>query len=204
MLRDLKLNVFYPYSPERVWQAIVNRRALAAWLMDNDFEPRVGHKFRFQTQSEQGVEGTIYCEVIELDEPRSLSYTWRGSFTCKPTIVTWRLVPVDGGTQLQLEHQGFESKVPQLTQPMRLASTWQDNSMFKASLETRILQPMNQRLPFPPGYVGLDNVDRVTLNFYLSGGWYSALNSRLQKILTDNSELECFTSIASNVRTDSY
>ena len=188
MLRDLKLDVFYPYSPERVWQAIANRRALAAWLMENDFEPRVGHKFRFQAQPQQGVEGTIYCEVIELDEPRSLSYTWRGSFTCKPTIVTWRLLPVEGGTQLQVEHTGFESEVTQPRQPMRLAQERQDKSMFKATLETRSLQPVNQRIPSQLGYQKFESFDSVTLNFYLSGGWHSALNSRLKKILTDIAE----------------
>lgn len=186
MLRDLTLNAFYPYSPERVWKAIANRRALAAWLMDNDFEPRVGHKFRFQ--SEQGTEDTIYCEVIELDEPRCLSYTWRGSFTCKPTLVTWKLVPVEGGTQVQLEHTGFESTIPTLTQPMCLARERQDNSMPKAILETRLLEPVYRGMPFPLGYAKIDNFDRVTLNFYLSGGWHDALNNRLQNLLADVAE----------------
>lgn len=188
MLRDLKLDVFYPYSPERVWKAIANRRALAAWLMENDFEPQVGHKFRFVPQPEPGVEGTIYCEVIELDEPRSLSYTWRGSLTCKPTIVTLRLVPVDGGTQLQLEHQGFESEVTKFSQPIHLAQAKQNNSTFKATLETQLLEPVNQRMLFQPKYQQFKSFDGVTLNFYLSGGWHSALNSRLKKMLTDIAE----------------
>lgn len=204
MLRDLKLDIFYPYSPERVWKAIANRRALAAWLMENDFEPRVGHKFRFQAQPQQGVEGTIYCEVIELDEPRSLSYTWRGSFTCKPTIVTWRLLPVDGGTQLQLEHNGFESEVTKFTQPMYLAQARQNNSTFKATLETRLLEPVNQRMPFQPQYQKLESFDSVTLNFYLSGGWHSALNNRLKKMLTNVTEQSPLASVASNVQTDSW
>ena len=194
MLRDLKINVFYPYSPERVWKAIANRRAMAAWLMDNDFEPQVGHKFRFQSQSEQGVDGTIYCEVIELDEPRSLSYTWRGNFTSQPTIVTWRLLPVEGGTQLQLEHTGFESKVPKLSQPLSMRQAWQDNAMPKASLEARTPERVHQGMSFPLGYGSLDQCDRVTLNFYLSGGWHSALNNKLQNLLTETTEQGCLAS----------
>ncbi len=194
MLRDLKLNVFYPYSPERVWQVITNRRALAAWLMDNDFEPRIGHKFRFQPQPQQGIEDTIYCEVIELDEPRSLSYTWRGSLMCKPTIVTWKLLPVDGGTQLQVEHKGFESEVPKLSQPIRLAQERQDNFMPKAILETRMLEAAKPGMAFPVGDARGDNFDRVTLNFYLSGGWHSALNNSLQNLLTDMAEQGCLAS----------
>jgi uncharacterized protein YndB with AHSA1/START domain len=194
MLRDLKLDVFYPYSPERVWQAIANRRAMAAWLMDNDFEPRVGHKFRFQADSQEGFEGTIYCEVIEIDEPRSLSYTWRGNFTCKPTIVTWRLVPVEGGTQLQLEHTGFESEVTPRSQPILLSRARQNDSIPKAMLETRIQKPFHLGMPSHLGYARFDNFDGVTLNFYLSGGWHSALNSRLQNLLIDMAEQGCLTS----------
>jgi uncharacterized protein YndB with AHSA1/START domain len=207
MLRDLKLDVFYPYSPERVWQAITNRRVLAQWLMENDFEPRVGHKFRFEPQPHQGVNEAIHCEVIELDEPRSLSYTWRGGLMGKPTIVTWRLVPIEGGTQLQLEHKGFESHaiasrcpegaiasvtaerslVPSL--PAHHEQTWLDNSMPRAFLETRMAQPIEQRMPFSRGYGRAESVDTVTLNFYLNGGWHGVLNSKLQNLLSDRTQL---------------
>jgi hypothetical protein len=102
----------------------------------------------------------------------------------KPTIVTWTLLPVDGGTQLQLEHKGFESNVTQLNQPMRLAQTWQNNFMPKAILETRMLEPVKQGMPFHRRYERVENFDSVTLNFYLSGGWHSALNSGLKKMLS--------------------
>src|SRR4028119_302929 len=184
MLRDLKTEVFYPYPPERLWQVLTNRRALAAWLMDNDFEPRVGHKFRFHPDPQQGWEEAIHCEVIELNEPRSLSYTWRGGFMGKSTIVTWTLLPVDGGTQLQLEHKGLESEVTPFSQPMRLAQARQDNSMFKATLETQLL-PVSPRMPSALGYKQFESFDNITLNFYLSGGWHSPLNSRLQTVLAD-------------------
>ncbi|HEY9833683.1 MAG TPA: SRPBCC domain-containing protein [Stenomitos sp.] len=194
MLRDLKLDVFYPYSPERVWQAITNRRVLAHWLMENDFEPRVGHKFRFQPQPHQGVNEAIHCEVIELDEPRSLSYTWRGGLMGKPTIVTWRLVPMEGGTQLLLEHKGFEShalacgttqSVTARSQPTHHEQTWQDKSIPRAFLETRMPQPIEPRTPLSRGYGRAESIDTVTLNFYLNGGWHAVLNSQLQNLLSD-------------------
>ncbi len=183
MLQNVKNEVFYPYPPERVWQVITNRRALAAWLMENDFEPRVGHKFRFHTKPQPGIDNTIYCEVIKLDEPTSLSYTWRGSFMCQPTVVTWTLLPVEGGTKLQLEHTGFESKVSQFSQPIRLAQTGLDGYQPKAIFETRVLEPINQSKMFQ-GYQQFDNYDRVTVNFYRNGGWEMALNERISKILT--------------------
>lgn len=183
MLRNVKTEVFYPYPPERVWQVITNRRALASWLMENDFEPKVGHKFRFETKAQPGINNTIYCEVIKLDEPRCLSYTWRGNFMCQPSIVTWRLLPVEGGTKLQLEHTGFESKVSQFSQPMRLAQNGLNNDQPKAILETQLLEsvPQNKLLQ---GYQQIDHYDRVTVNFYLNGGWEMALNDKLTQVLT--------------------
>jgi uncharacterized protein YndB with AHSA1/START domain len=197
MLRDLKLDVFYPYSPERVWQAITNRRVLAQWLMENDFEPRVGHKFRFEPQPHRGVNEAIHCEVIELDEPRSLSYTWRGGLMGKPTIVTWRLVPMEGGTQLQLEHKGFEShaiasvtaqrSLPR-SQPTYHQQTWLGNSMPKAFMDTRMPEPIEPKMPFSRGYGRVESFDTVTLNFYVNGGWHAVLNKRLQNLLSDHTQ----------------
>ncbi|MGB5961845.1 MAG: SRPBCC domain-containing protein [Coleofasciculaceae cyanobacterium] len=185
MLQNVKTEVFYPYPPERVWQVITNRRALAEWLMENDFEPRVGHKFRFQTEPQQGVNNTIYCEVIELDEPRCLSYTWTGNFMCPPTIVTWTLLPVEGGTKLQLEHTGFESKMSQFSQPRRLAQTRLNSYQPKAILEMQLLDIANHQKPLK-SYQAVDNVDSATSKFYLNGGWEIALNSELKQILIKN------------------
>lgn len=182
MLQNIKNEVFYPYPPERVWQLLTNRRALAAWLMENDFEPRVGHKFRFQMEPQPGIDNTIYCEVIELDEPKSLAYTWRGSFMCQPTVVTWTLLPVEGGTKLQLDHTGFESKVSQLSQPIRLAYNGVNNSQPKAIFETRLLESVNQS-KLLQGYQQIENYDRVTVNFYRNGGWEIALKESINKIL---------------------
>lgn len=184
MIPDVKTEVFYPYPPERVWQVITNRRALAAWLMENDFEPRIGHKFRFQTEPQSGIDNTIYCEVIELDEPRCISYTWRGNFMCQPTVVTWRLLAVEGGTKLQLEHTGLESKISQSSQPMRLAQTGLNNSLPQ-TIVARQLLPVVHKQPLT-SYQEVDNYDMVTYKFYLNGGWSIALNSRIKQILLEH------------------
>jgi len=42
--------------------------------MENDFEPFLGHKFRFQSNSHSELKTTIHCEVVELDEPKRLVY----------------------------------------------------------------------------------------------------------------------------------
>lgn len=103
MNQTITLEVFYPHSPERVWQALTDRRALAAWMMDNDFEPRLGHKFHFR-QAVPGFDSCIHCEVIELEPPKRLAYRWQDSQAEHSTIVTWTLTAVEGGTTLQLRH----------------------------------------------------------------------------------------------------
>ncbi len=107
MTRDLKFEAIYPYPPGRVWRAITDRRELSQWLMENDFEPRVGHSFTFRTDPAPGFDGIVHCRVIEVDEPHRLSFTWHGGWQGKPTVVTVTLEPVEGGTRLRLEHKGF-------------------------------------------------------------------------------------------------
>ncbi|MCA9243899.1 MAG: SRPBCC domain-containing protein [Phycisphaerales bacterium] len=106
--------VDYPYPPEDVWAALTDRRALAEWLMPNDFAPEVGHRFRFQTDPNPicGT-GITECEVLELEAPTRMVWSWQHTpppGRPKPplTTVTWSLArSVDGGTRLTLQHDGF-------------------------------------------------------------------------------------------------
>jgi uncharacterized protein YndB with AHSA1/START domain len=52
----------------------------------------------------------VHCEVLAVDPPRRLSYSWRGGseqISRLDTIVTWTLTPTATGTRLGLEHAGF-------------------------------------------------------------------------------------------------
>ncbi|MBF2002911.1 MAG: SRPBCC domain-containing protein [Synechococcales cyanobacterium M58_A2018_015] len=104
MSQTVDLEVFYPYPPERVWQVLTDRRALAAWMMENDFEPKVGHRFQFHSQPLPGLQSTIQCEVVELEEPSRLVYTWQESPTAERSLVIWTLTTVANGTRLRLKH----------------------------------------------------------------------------------------------------
>lgn len=107
MSQSITLDVFYPYPPERVWQVLTDRRALAAWMMETDFEPILGHKFQFFCPSLPGLTTTIQCEVIEMQAPTRLVYTWKESPTAEPSLVIWTLTTVSGGTQLCLKHHQY-------------------------------------------------------------------------------------------------
>ncbi|MEO0455393.1 MAG: SRPBCC domain-containing protein [Cyanobacteria bacterium P01_A01_bin.114] len=108
MTSSLVFNARYPHTPEQVWQALTHPKALATWLMENNFEPYVGRRFQFKEASLPGLETVIDCEVIALEPPRRLVYTWRTRAMPIPSLVTWMLMPIDGGgTQLQLRHSGL-------------------------------------------------------------------------------------------------
>lgn len=111
MRQVISLERVYPYSIEQVWYALTNQSALASWLMKNDFEPRLGHQFQFQTRSDLELAASVYCEVIALEAPTQLSYTWREQWMDQPSIVTWTLKAVEVGTHLCLCHSSLDTAV---------------------------------------------------------------------------------------------
>ena len=95
MKRDLKFEAVYPYPPARVWQALTDPKEIEQWLMPNDFAPRLGHKFQFRVpKPPRGWRGIVDCEVLVVEPPRRLSYTWQGDPKHRPTKVMWTLEPV--------------------------------------------------------------------------------------------------------------
>jgi uncharacterized protein YndB with AHSA1/START domain len=112
MKRDIKLEWHYPYSAAEVWECLTTPALIAEWLMDNDFKPLAGHTFQFRAKPMRGWSGIVDCRVLEVVPNKKLSYTWESG--PKPgeikfrTVVTWHLVPENGGTLLRLEHTGFK------------------------------------------------------------------------------------------------
>ncbi|HIM47153.1 MAG TPA: SRPBCC domain-containing protein [Alphaproteobacteria bacterium] len=60
---------------EKVWTALTDREHLAAWLMRNDFEPRVGKAFTLHGVPMPGWRGWENCEVLELKAPRRMVWS---------------------------------------------------------------------------------------------------------------------------------
>lgn len=106
MSRDLHKTVEYDHPPERVWRALTTSEILARWLMPNDFEPRLGHRFEFRADPGPGFDGVVACEVLEFEPPHHMVWGWRGGPI--DTTVHFRLEPrPDGGTTLHFEQRGF-------------------------------------------------------------------------------------------------
>ena len=98
------------HPPQRVWRALTTSELIAEWLMQNDFAPKVGHRFTFRATPVPGWSGITNCEVLEVDDPRLLSSRWGDgseSDSGLVTVVTWNLTPQEGGTLVRMEHSGF-------------------------------------------------------------------------------------------------
>jgi len=114
MKADIDETASYPHPIERVWAALTSSDALAEWLMPNDFEPVIGHRFTFRTKPAAGFDGIVHCEVLELDPPNRMVWSWAGGKI--DTTVTMTLQPDgDGGTRLRLRQTGFHGLAGQLT-----------------------------------------------------------------------------------------
>lgn len=106
MPRAMVHEVEYAHPPERVWKALTDPAALGQWLMDNDFVAKRGAKFQFTAEPMPGWDGTVQCEVLELDPPRRMVWAWRSRGN-PSTRVAWTLTPTARGTRLRLEHTGL-------------------------------------------------------------------------------------------------
>ena len=111
-MASIEVDQFLSRPPDQVWQALTDPRLLARWLMPNDFVPAVGHQFTFRTEPvpQHGFDGLVHCQVLDLDPPRLLRFSWRGG--ALDTVVSWRLVPEGAGTRLLITHDGFDDRDP--------------------------------------------------------------------------------------------
>ncbi|MFZ0922275.1 MAG: SRPBCC domain-containing protein [Candidatus Acidiferrales bacterium] len=97
-----------PHPPEKIWRALTEGPLIEEWLMKNDFQPVVGHRFNFRSTPVPNWNGVIDGEVLLVEPNSRLSYNW-GSMGLK-SVVTWTLTPAKGGTLLRMEQTGFRSE----------------------------------------------------------------------------------------------
>jgi uncharacterized protein YndB with AHSA1/START domain len=95
VVRDL------PHPPERVWRALTQPHLLAEWLIPpDDFRAQAGHAFTLAADW-----GTVDARVLEVEPPRSLTWSWR--VLSLDSVVRFTLAAIPGGTRLTLEQTGF-------------------------------------------------------------------------------------------------
>jgi uncharacterized protein YndB with AHSA1/START domain len=100
-----------PHPPQKIWRALTQAALIEEWLMKNDFQPIKGHKFSFRATPMYGWNGVTNCEVLVIRPNEQLAYSWNASGEQAAdglkSVVTWTLTPVEGGTQVRMEHSGF-------------------------------------------------------------------------------------------------
>ena len=106
--RSLVIEREMPYPPEKLWRALTEGPLIAEWLMTNDFQPVVGHRFTFRAAPVPRWNGIIESEVLIVEPNSRLSYGWTSMGL--ETVVTWTLTPTAAGTRLRMEQSGFPSE----------------------------------------------------------------------------------------------
>ncbi|HKW53385.1 MAG TPA: SRPBCC domain-containing protein [Stellaceae bacterium] len=83
-------------------------------LMQNDFQPVVGHRFNFRATPMPHWNGVVDCEVLAVEPNKRLSYSWNASgaeaASGLKTVVTWTLTPSKGGVLVRMEQSGFRAE----------------------------------------------------------------------------------------------
>jgi uncharacterized protein YndB with AHSA1/START domain len=103
--RSLVIERELPHPPQKIWRALTQGALIKEWLMDNDFQPVVGHKFNFRSPPMPQWDGIVASEVLVIEPQKKLSYSW-GSMGLE-SVVVWTLVPTKGGTLVRMEQSGF-------------------------------------------------------------------------------------------------
>jgi glutathione S-transferase len=111
---------------ERVFAAWTNAEQMKQWKGPANFtclecksDPRVGGSYRIvmrgtppprNGETPQEITSTVTGEYLELRPPELVRYTWNPTWAPgEQSIVTVRLHDEDGGTRLELVHEGFAS-----------------------------------------------------------------------------------------------
>lgn len=104
----------YPYPIDEVWHVVTDPAQVAQWTTTGQggrpegFEATAGTSFRLIGKPTIGWAGVVYCQVISVEAPRALHYTWKGdASTDDVTDVTYLLEEIPGGTRFTFHHSGF-------------------------------------------------------------------------------------------------
>jgi len=112
----LSMDFQFKTSIEKLWSALTDSEKLAKWVanihtgepMANTFKPVVGHRFQFRTTPTKYWNGVIEGEVLVVEPPYRLSYTWEGG---EKHTVTWTLRDLGNGiVNLHLEQTGISNQ----------------------------------------------------------------------------------------------
>lgn len=105
---------------ERVFDALTNPAALAAWwgpegshCPDPEIDLRVGGAYRLDIQAPSGQLYKLSGRYLAIEQPAKLRFTWtwtEGAYAGIETVVSIALKDHADGTELTLHHTGFTAQ----------------------------------------------------------------------------------------------
>lgn len=110
-MRSIVVEREMPHPPEKVWRALTQAPLIEDWLMANDFQAVVGHRFKLRAPPQPHWNGVVDCEVLVVEPLERLSYSWNASGEEAAgglkTVVTWTLRATQDGVLVRMEQSGF-------------------------------------------------------------------------------------------------
>ena len=101
-------------TPERIFQALASSEVIDWWGKPGVFDARewsgdvkVGGKWRASGLGKDGAPWVLEGQFLEVEPPWKLSHTWSTPDSrAEPSVVTYLLERIDGGTRVTLRHVG--------------------------------------------------------------------------------------------------
>ena len=103
--RSVVIEKELPFPPEKIWRALTEGTLIKEWLMDNNFQPVVGHRFDFRSTPVPNWNGVIESEVLVVEPGKKLSYRW--DTLGLSSVVEWTLAATKEGTLVRMQHSAF-------------------------------------------------------------------------------------------------
>jgi uncharacterized protein YndB with AHSA1/START domain len=103
----------YPHPVDTVWRALTDPVLVPRWTATGaggrpvGFAAEAGTRFQYVGKPKPGWDGVVDCEVLEVDVPRLLRFSWTDHAGGPTTDVAFRLQATAHGTRLTYEHTGF-------------------------------------------------------------------------------------------------
>ncbi len=103
----------FSYPLDTVWRTMTDPDLVSQWTVVGrggrpvGFVPEVGTRFQLVGKPLWGWRGIVDCEVLDVDKPNLLRYSWQGEEGGAITNVSIRLESTRSGTRLTFTHTDF-------------------------------------------------------------------------------------------------
>ena len=117
MTREIRESIVVAATPDHVFRCLTEPRELMQWWTTPDYPAlhweialERGGKWLSRWRGPGGEEFALGGEIVELDPPTVLEYTWWDErYPSRPhTRVRYDIEPIDGGCRVRVRHYGFD------------------------------------------------------------------------------------------------